>query len=626
MLLAILLSFLMCMSLVPMTAIAGTGDVAIDETNFPDLVFLNEVRDAFDKNKDGILSQAERESVDEIDVHGPDKGIKSLKGLEFFPNLKKLNCSYNFISNLDVSKNPNLEELVCYNNSFNTLDLSKNLNLKYIHIYSTRMTTLDVSKNQKLEKLYCGHGDLKSIILSEKPNLKELSCDDNKLTTLDVSKAPNLEIIECYKNQLTTLDISKNPKLTKLDCSYNLFNTLDVSKNSKLARLFCGNNKLKTLNVQNNLELESLYCDENELTELDINNNLKLRSFDCRSNKLTAIDVSKNLELRTLDVSSNDLTVLDTSKNQHIGDFRFANNHLTSTNLNPMAVIGTLVGGGNKYDIEVKELTRTFDLTSLPGNFVVSKASNWKGGTVSGNILTIDDTKPYRVTYEYEIGTNNKGKKVTEYFSLIVNYKKEYTVSFDKNGGSGSMPEVKKTAGEIYVLPACAFTAPAGKEFKAWEVNGVEKAVGDNIQINANTTVKAIWKTATYTVSFDKNGGSGSMADVKKLAGETYKLPACTFTAPAGKEFKAWEVNGAEKAVGDNIQVNANTTVKAIWKAATYTVSFDKNGGSGSMADVKKLAGETYTLPTCTFTAPTGKEFKAWEVNGAEKQSATTFR
>ena len=194
-----------------------------------------------------------------------------------------------------------------------------------------------------------------------------------------------------------------------------------------------------------------------------------------------------------------------------------------------------------------------------------------------------------------------------------------YTVSFDKNGGSGSMADVKKLAGETYTLPACTFTAPAGKEFKAWEVNGAEKAVGDNIQINANTTVKAIWKTATYTVSFDKNGGSGSMPEVKKTAGEIYVLPACTFTAPAGKEFKAWEVNGAEKAVGDNIQINANTTVKAIWKTATYTVSFDKNGGSGSMPEVKKTAGEIYVLPTCTFTAPAGKEFKAWEVNGVEK-------
>ena len=200
-----------------------------------------------------------------------------------------------------------------------------------------------------------------------------------------------------------------------------------------------------------------------------------------------------------------------------------------------------------------------------------------------------------------------------------------YTVTFNKNGGSGSMAAVTKNAGETYTLPACTFTAPTGKEFKAWEVNGAQKAVGDSITVNANTTVKAIWKQkppVTYTVSFDKNGGSGSMANVTKNAGETYVLPACAFTAPAGKEFKAWEVGGAQKAVGDSITVNANTTVKAIWKQkppVTYTVSFDKNGGSGSMSAVTKNAGETYVLPACAFTAPAGKEFKTWEVGGVEK-------
>ena len=199
-----------------------------------------------------------------------------------------------------------------------------------------------------------------------------------------------------------------------------------------------------------------------------------------------------------------------------------------------------------------------------------------------------------------------------------------YTVTFNKNGGSGSMAAVTKNAGETYTLPACTFTAPTGKEFKAWEVNGAQKAVGDSITVNANTTVKAIWKQkqpVTYTVSFDKNGGDGSMPDVTKNAGETYVLPACAFTAPAGKEFKAWEVGGVEKAPNDSITVNANTTVKAIWKQkqpVTYTVSFDKNGGSGSMTPMTVTTGQSLMLPSCTFTPPAGKVFDKWEINGTK--------
>ena len=192
-----------------------------------------------------------------------------------------------------------------------------------------------------------------------------------------------------------------------------------------------------------------------------------------------------------------------------------------------------------------------------------------------------------------------------------------YTVTFNKNGGSGSMAAVTKNAGETYTLPACTFTAPTGKEFKAWEVNGAQKAVGDSITVNANTTVKAIWKQkppVTYTVSFDKNGGSGSMANVTKNAGDTYELPACGFNPPTGKEFKAWEVGGVEKAVGDSITVNANTTVKAIWKDKTYNITASVDGGHGTVdpTTATKNKNETVTL---TFAPDAGYEIDQVKVN-----------
>ncbi len=68
-----------------------------------------------------------------------------------------------------------------------------------------------------------------------------------------------------------------------------------------------------------------------------------------------------------------------------------------------------------------------------------------------------------------------------------------------------------------------------------------------------------------YTVTFDANGGSGEMAGADVVSGE-YTLPANGFTAPEGKQFKAWSVNGTEKAVGDKITVAADTTVKAVWE------------------------------------------------------------
>ena len=59
--------------------------------------------------------------------------------------------------------------------------------------------------------------------------------------------------------------------------------------------------------------------------------------------------------------------------------------------------------------------------------------------------------------------------------------------------------------------------------------------------------------------------------------------------------------------------------------AEVYTVTFDANGGSGTMADAAGVLG-AYSLPECTFTAPTGKKFKAWKVNNTEYAPGTSIQ
>ena len=139
-----------------------------------------------------------------------------------------------------------------------------------------------------------------------------------------------------------------------------------------------------------------------------------------------------------------------------------------------------------------------------------------------------------------------------------------YTVSFDADGGTGTMTAQTGIVG-AYTLPENGFTAPDGKHFKCWSVGGVEKAAGDKITVAADTTVKAVWEITTYTVSFDADGGTGTMTAQTGIVG-AYTLPENGFTAPEGKQFKAWSVDGKEKAVGDKITVTADTTVKAVWE------------------------------------------------------------
>ena len=258
------------------------------------------------------------------------------------------------------------------------------------------------------------------------------------------------------------------------------------------------------------------------------------------------------------------------------------------------------------------------------------------------NSNTTSTSSPYEYSYKASIYGLNKGNYyVVAYLAnhyylsekFTVNYTAPvttYTVSFNANGGTGTMADVTDISGE-YTLPANGFTAPSGKQFKAWSVGGSEKAVGDKITVTANTTVTAVWEdipVVTYTVSFDANGGTGSMADVTGVSGE-YTLPANGFTAPAGKQFKAWSVGGVEKAVGDKITVTANTTVTAVWEAIEYNVTV--TGGTASVGAgtpiTKATMGTTVTLTA--GAAPTGKVFDKWEVVSggitlADANSATT--
>lgn len=195
-----------------------TGDVRIDPAHFPDAKFLEYVKQ-FDTDGNGSLSQAELEKVTVIYVLG--MGIKDLTGIEFFPELKDLDCSENQLTQLDVSKNPNLKRLVCYKNKLTSLDVSGNTSLTELQCYTNQLTSLNLGENANLNKLNCVVNRLTSLDLSGNANLTILSCSSNLLTSLDVSNNPNLILLDCERNLLTSLNVSKNTELDTLDCSGN---------------------------------------------------------------------------------------------------------------------------------------------------------------------------------------------------------------------------------------------------------------------------------------------------------------------------------------------------------------------------------------------------------------------
>ena len=206
-----------------------------------------------------------------------------------------------------------------------------------------------------------------------------------------------------------------------------------------------------------------------------------------------------------------------------------------------------------------------------------------------------------------------------------------YTVSFNANGGTGTMADVTGVSGD-YELPVCGFTAPNGKQFKAWSVGGVEKAVGDKITVTADTTVTAVWEdipVTTYTVSFKANGGSGTMTDVTNVSGE-YTLPDNGFTAPDGKQFKGWATSADGSVIsGTTYEVSSDTTFYAIWESKEYSITVtDGKATIGAGSEISKAAEGTAVTLTAN-AAPSGKVFDKWEVVSggitlADANSATT--
>ena len=502
-LLSILLCLVMVVGLLPTAAFAA-GSVDINETNFPDANFRSYVQTEFDKDGDKKLSSAEIAAVKEIIASL--RGIKNLKGIEFFTALETLNC------------------------------------------VQCELTALDVSKNTELKILYCRENELTKLDVSQNTKLTSLSCWKNKLTALDVSKNTELTSLNCGFNKLTELDVSKNTKLEMLDCrgetlSYMKLTKLDVSQNKALKELNCRGVKMQELNVSGCTALEELDCGGNQLTALDVSKNLDLTGLYCRDNYLAELDVSKNSKLESINCEKNGLTSLDLDKNEKIEYVNLEYHQFYNK--------GTLPAG------------ETFDLKTLPGDFDPSRTKNWIGGTVdAAGILTVD-ADATEVTYDYQTKSGNTAAKYL--MSCKLNVKggttpvTKYAISV--TGGIANL--AKAAEGSVVTLTADA--PAANMHFARWEVESGSEAVTFANATNSTTTfpmpagevkVKAVFEAdeimvpIQYDVSVLNDGNGKAFASPAKAAADT----AITLTATpnAGYHFKAWRVILGGVTITDN--------------------------------------------------------------------------
>lgn len=451
-LLSILLCLVMVVGLLP-TAVLAAGDVEINETNFPDKNFRSYVQTEFDTDKNDRLSSAEIAAVKEIIASL--RGIKNLKGIEFFTALETLNCVQCELTELDVSKNTKLEMLDCESDSL---------------LSSMRLTELDVSQNTAL---------------------KELNCYGVKMQKLNVSGCTALEELDCGGNQLTALDVSTNVNLIELRCSSNRLDALDVSKNSKLKDLSCRDNFLAVLNVSKNPELKSIVCERNGLTSLDLDKNKKINFIQLTEHQFYnkgTLPAGETFNLKTLPgnfdpkratnwvggtVDETGILTVDADAKEVTYDYQTKSGntgakYLMSCKLNvkggttPVAKYAISVTGGIANLAKAAEgsvVTLTADAPAANMHF-----ARWEVESGS-EAVTFANATNSTTTFPMPAG-EVKVKAVFEADEIMVPIQYAVSVLNDGNGKAFASP-AKAAADTAITLTA---TPNAGYHFKAWRV------------------------------------------------------------------------------------------------------------------------------------------------------------
>ena len=205
--------------------------VEINDTNFPDPVFLQYVKDNIDtEDKDGKLSQAERDAVTTISI--TNQNCTDLTGIAYFANLTTLECQHNGLKELNLEYNKNLTDLNCSYNQLTTLDVSKNAKLSALRCYNNGMVELNLGDITHLTLLECNDNNLTELDVSQNPYLEELQCRENKLRRLVIGKKySSVKGLYLRGNQLTSLDLSGiTGKILNLDDLWQR-RAIDVDEN-----------------------------------------------------------------------------------------------------------------------------------------------------------------------------------------------------------------------------------------------------------------------------------------------------------------------------------------------------------------------------------------------------------
>ena len=298
-----------------------TGNIPVEDANFKAYLVEN-----FDGNGDGEISYEEADWVSVIKLdYRFGLYIKSLEGIEYFPNLDTLVCGTGSAnaSTFYVAENEGetVEEVLgqmresaisSYNANprglTNILDLSNNLNLRYLELFGHPMLQgINLCSNKELTDLWC-YGSMQtgiSLDLSNNTKLKIITCQNCYLTgRLDLSNLGELNKVDLRGSALSDVVLGNLPNLVSFAISSPALMSLDVTSCPSLQTIYCRCQYIETLDVSGCPDLRKFYCSAplgtggsdrtgyipyGNLKSLDLTNNSKLEYLDCSGSNLEGV-------------------------------------------------------------------------------------------------------------------------------------------------------------------------------------------------------------------------------------------------------------------------------------------------------------------------------------------------
>ena len=299
----------------------------------------------------------------------------------------------------------------------------------------------------------------------------------------------------------------------------------------------------------------------------------------------------------------------------------------------------TYVYANGKWALRGNEIAITFDPNGGAGSMESMSVNPGVGNKLTGNTFTREN---YTFT-GWNTAKDGTGKTYAD--GEIVNFSADTTlyaqwtqnpvITFDANGGKGTMGTQTVKPNEATDLTANSFTR-ADYDFTGWNTakDGTGTAYADktNITTNENVTLYAQWTLHKYHVRW-LNWDDTVLQDGYYTCEEEAKWDDWNNDPPSRPEDEnytyvfagRWTPYDETKGInGWGFNPHEDVDFKAVFNEfKKLTVTFDANGGIGTMDSVKIAnggSGKYYMLPECGFTRE-GYTFNGWLITGMVKMS-----